>query len=308
MRGTIRLCVVLMFLSSALWGCGGSSDVLKKVPPTLNMVKSRDGYVKRVAVALTLAPPTTIGQGAGELYFKSLAGAIAGESNRLRLVAPGDSGFPEFMTQLVRGSVAYPNAPVLSKEARQAGYQGVVVAAVRDIRVSTIRTGLFWFRRTRYLIHFDVTADLYDPYSAAKVVSGVMESKVRISEDDYENYVSGVASSIEELDEEIADAAEELGERIGEALSDLPWKATVAGTDGDRVFLPAGAGVGLREGDRLAVFEGSRLMTGDQGEQFVAPGQQVGMVHITAASEQKAEAKVTAPGKIQIGDIVVPVR
>ncbi len=308
MRGTIRLCAILMLISWFSFGCGGSAASLKKVPPTINTVKSSDRYAKRVALALTMTPSTAAGQGAGSIYFKSLIQAIAQKDSRFRLVAPGDDGFPDFMAELARGAVEDPDAPVLCRRAREAGYQGLVVAAVRDIRVSTIRTGLLWFRKTRYLIHFNVTADCYDPYSAAKIVSGVAEQKVRIDENDYEDYLSGRATAIEPLEEEIAEAAETLGGRIGKALSHLAWKASVAGIDGGRVLLPVGSVLGLREGDRLAVFEGRRELTGQQGERFIAPGYQVGMVQVTAVADNAAEVRVSSTGDIKKGDIVVPIR
>ncbi len=308
MRGTIRLCAVLMIVTWALSGCGGSPDLLKKAPPTINTVKSADRYTKQVALVLSETPPNAMGQGAGALYFETLVRAIAEENSGFRLVKPGDEGFPDGMAGFARGTAGIPNGPALSHIARQAGLQGVVVAAVRDIHFSTIRTGILWFRKTRFLVNFDLTADLYDPYSAAKVVGGVLESKVRISEDEYEDYLRGSITVIEDLDEEIADAAEDLGESIGEALTKLPWKASVVGTDGDRVFLPAGSGVGIREGDELVVFEGRKLLTGKDGEQFIAPGYKVGTVQVTAVADQKSEAQSSTPEKIQNGDIVVSIR
>jgi hypothetical protein len=308
MRRTTRLCVILILVSWAFLGCGGSANLLKKVPPTINTVKASHRYVKRVAAMLVQTPSTAVGQGAGELYFKTLTDAIADEDSRSRLVTPEDNGFPGFMAGLFRGPGSDPDVGALSRGGRQAGYQGVLVAAIRDIRVSTVRTGILWFRKTRYRAHFSVTADLYDPYSAAKIVSGVIESKVRISEGEYEDYQRGTVTSIEELNEEIADAAEDLGEQIGEALSDLMWKAAVAGTAEDRVIIPAGSGVGLKEGDRLAVFESRRQLAGRQGEQFIAPGHQVGTLQVSVVTEYKAEALLSTEGKIQNGDIVVPVR
>lgn len=308
MRGASRLCAVLMCATMALLGCGGSGSLLKKAPPTINTVKSADRYLKQVALVLSETPPNNMGQRAGGLYFDTLVRAVAAENSRLRLVVPGDDGFPGRLAEFASGPAGLPNGPALSQAARQAGLQGVVVAAVRDIRFSTIRTGVLWFRKTRFLINFNLTADLYDPYSAAKVVGGVIESKMRISEDDYEDYSRGSINVIEGLDEEIADAAEDMGESIGEALSELPWKAAVVGTEGDRVFLPAGYDVGIREGDQLAVFEGRRFLTGIQGEQFIAPGYQVGRVQVTAVADQKAEARSSAPAKIQNGDIVVSTR
>ena len=308
MHGTTRLCIHLLLVSLWVGGCGGSGVSLKKVPPTINSVKSGKGYLKQVAVVLSQSPASAVGQGAGALYFKSLVKAIAEEDSSFRLVKPGDNGFPGFLVESTRRSVGDPDVNALSRGGRQAGFQGLVVAAVRDIRVSAIRTGLLFLRKTRYQLHFDVTADLYDPYSGAKVVSGVMESKVRISEIDYEDYLSGTVSSFEDLDEEIAEAAEDLGESIGEALSELPWKAAVVGSDGDRIVIPAGSGVGLKEGDRFSVFEGRRQLAGNEGALFIAPGYQVGTIHVTAVAEQSAEAQASTPDTIQDGDIVVPVR
>jgi hypothetical protein len=310
MCGLTRFCVVLTVVSWALLGCGGSGDLLEKIPPTINTVKPSNRYAKQVAAVLAQTPSTAVGQEAGALYFKTLAHAVADEDSRSMLVTPEDKGFPGFMAVLAsgHGSMPNPDMTALLRGARQAGYQGVVVAAIRDIRVSTIRTGLFWFRKKRFLVHFALTADLYDPQLAAKVVSGVVESEVRISENDYESYKSGTAITIEELEEEIVDAAEGLGEQIGEALSDIMWKVTVRGTEGDRVVIPAGSGVGLKEGDRFIVFEGRRQLEGQQGEQFIVPGYQVGTFQVDAVADQKAEARASAEGKIQYGDIAVPVR
>lgn len=308
MRGPIRLCVALILVSLVFYSCGGSGDLLKKVPPTINTVKPRNRYVKQVAAVLIQAPRTAVGQGAGTLYFKTLVKAVSEEDSRSRVVTPEDSGFPEILKPFSGGSISDLDVAILTRGARQAGYQGVLVAAVRDIRVDTIRTGLLWFRKKRYLIQYTVIADLYDPYLGAKVVSGVMESSAKISIDDYEGFQKGTISAIKELDEGMVDAAEELGEQIGEALSDLMWKAVVTKVEGDRVFLAAGSDVGLKEGERFVVFQGGRLLDGQQGQQFVVPGFQVGTLQVSVVTDRTAEAKATPAGKIKDGDIVVPVR
>ncbi len=311
MRKSTRFLVVLILLPWVLWGCGGSGNLLEKVPPTINTVKASDRYIKQVAAILVHTPSNAVGRAAGSFYFKTLIHEIADEDSRSRLVTPEDKEFPGFMDALAHAgdeSMPDPDMTTLCQGARQAGYQGLVVAAIRDIRVSTIRSGILWFRKQRYLAHFSVTADLYDPYVSAKVVSGVVESKVRISENVYESYRSGTASSIEKLDDEMVDAAEALGERIGEALSDMKWKVAVRGTEGDRLVIPAGTSVGLKEGDRFIVFDGRRQLAGQQGERFIVPGYEVGTFQVDAVAEQKAEGRASAEGKIQYGDIAVPVR
>jgi hypothetical protein len=311
MRKCTRFLVTLIVLPWALWGCGGSGNLLEKVPPTINTVKASNRYVKQVAAILIHTSSTAVGQAAGSFYFKTLIHEIADEDSRSRLVTPEDKDFPGFMDALPHAgheSMPNPDMTALCQGAREAGYQGVVVAAIRDIRVSTIRSGILWFRKQRYLVHFSVTADLYDPYVAAKVVSGVLESKVGISKNEYESYRSGTASSIEKLNDEMVDAAEGFGEQIGEALSDMKWKVAVRGTEGDRLVIPAGSNVGLKQGDRFVVFDGRRQLAGQQGEQFIVPGYEVGTFQVDAVAEQKAEGRASAGGKIQYGDIAVPAR
>lgn len=308
MRGLIRLCVALILLFGALCSCGGSGDLLKKVPPTINTVKPHNRYVKQIAAVLIQTPPTAVGQAVGALYFKNLVKAAADEDSHSRLVTPEDDAFPESLDRFAGGMMPDPDMTALAKGARQAGYQGVLVAAVRDIRVDTLRTGLFWFRKTRHVAQFTVTADLYDPYLGAKVVSGVMESRVKISVDDFEGYQNNTVSAMEELDEAMVDAAEDLGEQIGEALADLIWKAAVVETEGDRAVIPVGSEVGLKKGERFVVFQGGRQLEGQQGEQFIVPGYQVGTLQVSAAADHKTDAQATPAGKIKIGDIVVPVR
>jgi hypothetical protein len=251
-----------------------------------------------------------VGKEAGAFYFKALIHEIADEDSRSRLVTPADKDFPGFMDALThpaQESMPNPDMTTLCQGARQAGYQGVVVAAIRDIRVSTLRSGILWFRKQRYLLHFSVTADLYDPYEAAKVVSGVLESKVNISKNDYESFRSGTATSIEKLDDEMVDAAEGLGEKIGDALSDMKWKVAVRGTEGDRLVIPAGSSVGLKQGDRFVVFDGRRQLAGQEGERFIVPGYEVGAFQVDSVAEQNSEGRASTKGKIQYGDIAVPV-
>jgi hypothetical protein len=308
MPNPTRLIVVLLILPWFFLSCGGSKNLLKEIPTTINTVKSGNGYKKKIAVALTQSPATALGRTTGELFFKTLVDAIRDEDSRSLLVYPGDAGYPEIMAKLSNLSSAPINAVALAEAGRQAGYQGMVTAAVKDIHVSARKTGLLWFRNTRYFIHYGVTVDLYDPYTAAKIVSKVIEAYTKISEDDYDAFKRGQASSFEDLNDEIENVAEDLGEIVGEALEAMKWKTTVVKVQQGRVFVPSGRQAGVGEGDRLVLFEGRRRLEGRQGERFIAPGYKLGEIRIVAVSEQMAEATVPNPVKVQVGDILIPAK
>jgi len=303
-----RLLVVMLFLSWSCWGCGGPKDLFEQIPDTINTVKASNDYRKQVAVVLTAAPPTAIGRTVGGIYIKTLADAIRDEDGRTLLVSPGDAEFPGFMAALATSASTSINTVDLAEAGRQAGYQGLVLAAVQDVRPEAKKTGIFWFRKMRFFFHYNLIVDLIDPYTASKTVSKVIEASVKVSEDDYEAYQSKEGSTIEDLNDAIADVAQDLGELIGQALKDEPWKAAVSRIQDGRLYIRVGRQAGVQTGDRLALFEGRRVLQGKQGQQFTAPGYKLAEVQVAAVTEQMVEAQVPNPEKVQVGDIVIPVK
>lgn len=303
-----RTLLFLVFVAWAHLGCGGSSDLLKEIPASINTVKSGNELVKQVAAILIQAPDSGPGQTAADLYLKTLVQAIGDEDARLNLLTPQDAGFPGFMATLVDTHSASRNAASLSEQGRQAGFQGLLTATVGDIRAVTKKTGIFWMRKTRYLIQYTVTIDLYDPCTAAKIVSDVIEGSTKISEEEYGRLQAGHTFSIAALNEKMKKAAQDHGELIGKTLQNHQWRAAVSKVQADRILIPVGRNTGLAQGDRLAVFEGRRQLEGKGGEKYIVPGLQVGEVQITAVAEQMVEAKAMNAEDIQAGDIVVPIK
>lgn len=308
MHGAIRLMVLLLFFALTSWGCGGSPNLLKEIPTTVNTVKSAKGHIKQVGLVLIHAPNTAVGKIVGERYLKALGDAVLNENGRLNLLRPQDSEFPNFLVELAEASSSSIDAVSLSEQGRQAGYQGLIAAAVDDIRPVAKKTGMFWMRKTRHYIQYSVTVDLYDPYTAAKIISEVKEGTIQISEGDYDNLKAGTATSIDALNEAIEDVAGDHGERIGESLADHQWKSAVVKVQDGQIFIPAGPKSGLQEGDRLAVFEGRRLLENNYGGKFTAPGIKVGELQITAIDGQMTEAKALNAESIRKGDIVIPIK
>lgn len=303
MFGIIRLVWLLVPLSLTLWGCGGAPHLLKELPTTINTLRYAKTAIKIVPAALVEAPDTPLGRDVAALYFTTLVEAIGNEDGRSKLLTPRSSDFPSYLKTPDQGAAAG-----LSEKSRNAGHQGFVLASVNDIRTVAKKTGIFWFRKIRHFINYTVTVDLYDPYTAAKIVNEVVEGTIKISENDYDAYLAGTAVSISALNKEIGEVAGDLGKIIGGALKDQQWRAAVAGIEDNRIVIPAGRYNGLEEGDRLAVFGGRRVLQGIAGALYFAPGVQVGEIQITSVSDGIAEAKALTSNGIQPGDIVVPLK
>jgi hypothetical protein len=310
MRSAARICVVLCTTILICWGCAGSKDILKSVPATINTVNPAKGLNKKIAIALTHTPPTAIGRQVGDLYLRSLIDAIHAEGHQLQLVTSRDADWPDDMTGLVQETLMPGNVLELAAKVRLAGYNGWASARIENMWPVTRKTGFFWFRKDRYYIFLQLTLAVYDPFSGAKIFDEVVETSIEVGEDGYNAFKSGAAVDLENLNEAIADVASDFGEHAAEAINRQPWLTGVVRVEGDRIFLSAGVQAGLRGAERLAVFEGRRIVEGQNGARFIIPGYEVGEIEIVHVTERMSEAKdlTAADGtNIQAGDIAVAI-
>lgn len=290
----------------ALFGCAGSMENVLSQNQTIMTITPVSGHVKKVAMVQTPLPDGLFDQKSGDLFFTTLAKKIRQESAELLLQTSEEEGVPDFMAALA-GSARPINAEALSREGRRSGYNGLITTAVHNIRTESYKSGIFWFRKTRHRIMFEVTLDLYDPFTGSKVMSVLEEDSAVISKGAYDDYKGGAITPIEDLDDVLVDLAEEIGEAVAETLADLPWQVSILQADGQRVHLPAGGQAGLQVGQRLAVIQGQRLVNGVQGESFIVPGKKIGEIIITQVGDQTAYAKVAKNTKVESGDIAIPI-
>lgn len=267
--------------------------------------RSRD-YLKRTAIALNTEGG---GRFAGEeaLFGETLIATIRERANRLELIAPRDSGFPEFLRR--PDPFVSPEANfVLSGQARAQGYHYLLQGDVLDVSTSERKTGIWWFRKTRYFMTIAVALDVYDTFTAAKVSSQVQEQTVRIQAGEYEDFLAGMPQPLSAVDGAIVRMARDLGRQAARQMMATPWKTVVTAVDREHVDLAAGEAAGLRVGDRWAVFEGRRIVDGYGGERFIAPGYRVATIRLTAVTASSARARTDDAASIQVGDIAVPIR
>ncbi len=311
MRSAARISVVLWISVLICWGCAGSRDALKNVPTAINQVNPAKGLNKKIALALTQTPSSAIGRRAGDLYFKSLVDAIRDDGRHLQLVTRQDTQWPDNMTEMIQAAALSGHFLDLAEKIRLAGFNAWACARIEKIWPVTRKTGIFWFRKDSYFIHLELSFAVYDPFTGAKILDDVVETSAKVSEDDYNAFKSAAAVEIDNLNETIVEIASDLGEHAAKVLNDQPWQTSVVGVEGGRIVLSAGTQSGLRAGDRLAAFEGRRIMEGQNGERFIVPGNKIGDLEVVRVSEQASEAKERAAsdgGKIQAGDIAVAVK
>ncbi len=302
----IAIAVVFVFVAG-LPGCAGKT-VHGPMPATLATIDPAKGYNQKVAIVLTGTPATALGRRMGDLYLSTLIRTIRDKDHRVVLVTPGDEDYPAFLDRLAGPTEKPVDAFDLAAQGRSAGYVGLILARLRGIRPYAKKTGVLWFRKVRHFVSFDLTVDLYDPITAAKIVDRVEEVTVKISDTDSDAIRDDASSDIEPLSEEIVDHGEDLGESLADSLKAHFWRTSVVKVEAQRVYLPAGTDAGLAPGTRLAVFQGRRIIEGLDGERFIVPGTQTATIRISVADKHGAEAMNLDGGEIQVGDIAVPIK
>jgi hypothetical protein len=311
MRTAVRLGLAFWMVLLTCWGCAGSRDAMAVLPKTLNTVEPAKGFTKRVAVALTWTTPTDFGRRIGDIYYRALVDAMREQAPGIQLVTRTDGQWPDLLGEKDQKSPLPADAPAVAGKARIAGLNGWAWARVESLQQVARKTGILWFRKERYFIFAELSFSVYDPFTGAKLIDKVVETSTPVSKAEYDTMKAGGATAIADLDEVVADAGTDIGEQAAEVLEDQPWQAAVIGVQGKRIFLSAGASAGLRSGERLAVFAGGRMIQGQDGEQFVVPGPEVGLIEIVRVAEGVSEATVESAsggGRIQAGDIAAAVQ
>ena len=132
-----------------------------------------------------------------------------------------------------------------------------------------------------------------------------LEKKVRIDKSEFENAKAGQWEAIAPLPDFLEDLAVNLARQAAANLEALRWQTSVTKVQNDHVTLAAGRLHNLSPGDRLAVFEGRQIISGPQGQTYIAPGYRVADIRILDVDEQSSEAAIEDGEPVQAGDVAV---
>lgn len=305
MRGVLALFGTAMAAFLLLNGCAKPMFTRSEQRPSFYEVANKsEHFVKKAAISVKPGAVTYIGRQADALLLQKLTDTIRKKNEGLRLLTPADADYPAFMK--VYHPISIKDAFFVTQTARRQGYHSLLQAGVENIRVHEKKTGMWWFRKTRYFMTVVVSLDAFDTFTAAKMYGEVREKTVPVDPDTYAAFLSGSAQNIEQIDALIVDMAGELGEQAADAIAESKWVTSVAEVQNPHISLTSGSSAGLRVGDRLSIFEGRRVIDGLDGEKFIAPGYKVADVQITAVDETGAQASLAEPADIRPGDIAVP--
>lgn len=308
MRRCLALICLMILTGLFLEACAKPTYVRVDQRLGFSEVKTNNGkYPRSMAVVPVTVEDTLLARQTQDLFLQQVVATIREESGPLVILLPDDSGMPDYLRTpglLDQASDAF----ALCQKARLDNVQYLVRAQLLNIAAEERKTGIWWFRKTRYFVDADVALDIYDTTTGAKLFSQAQTAETKVDVTDYESLQSGTPYEIPRLNDIVADMARELGEAVAEAIQGSRWMTPVRDVKANQIILSVDKADEVKIGDRFVIFEGRQIVSGPDGGKYVVPGYKVTEGTVIAVESQKVVVTPDAQVGIQPGDIACPAK
>lgn len=306
MRRCFALICLIILTGLLINACAKPAYVRVDQRPAFSEVKTNNGkYPRTMAVVPVTVEDTLLARHTQDLFLQQVVAAIREESGPLVLLLPDDSGMPAYLKTpglLDQASDVF----TLCQKARLDNVQYLVRAQLLNIATEERKTGIWWFRKTRYFVDADVALDIYNTTTGAKLFSKAQTAESKVDVADYESLQSGTPYEIPRLNDIVADMAQELGEAVAEAIQDSRWMTPVRDVRANQIILSVDKADEVNTGDRFVIFEGRQIVSGPDGGKYIVPGYELTEGTVIAVESQKVVVAPEGRVSIQPGDIACP--
>ncbi len=307
-RSTLRQSRFLLpLLVLALVGCGIASSYRSADKETIRDF-SGSGYRMRVGVMSLDNTTRFTGTQVAAPFVQRFLERMQQESGDARALLPGEVGAPTFLWDPPRLANGELDVFGLSAMARREGINVLVRPVLMDVRVRKEDTGFWIFKGIAYYLRIQTAASVFDAVTGARLSLALRADEVEIDDQQAAMFEAGQAVPIDDLTAVVEEMGEELGEQTGEVIKGSRWLAAVIAVDDGSGLISAGSASGLAVGDRLAVLDGSTVLTSVDGQRYRVPGPKIGEVVVrqvtprTARVSPESESGSLPP----VGSVVIP--
>ncbi|MDA8141319.1 MAG: hypothetical protein M0036_21970 [Desulfobacteraceae bacterium] len=308
MRRSILLLWVTFAAGLVCCACAKPDFVRSNPRLTFSEAKTNpSAYKKKAAIVAPRVATTPYAQTAETILSQQIIETIRNSDHDLILLDQKTNQLPDYLKTsnlFIESKTVYG----ICEKARSDGFQFLLQARVLNVAPQKRERGIWWFRKMRYYIAVDLGLDIYDAITAAKLMNQVKSTEVEVRQSDYEEMVAGHAGEIREVNELVADMAQTLGHEAISAIRNAMWMAPVIDIQDNRIIFAVAGSAGVKVGDHWMIFEGRRVVTGAEGEQYIAPGYKLADARVVAVEQSKVIATVEGQNDIRPGDIGCPSR
>jgi hypothetical protein len=300
-----RLAVVTIFaIAFILAACSLPRRYYSAQQESIRDLPVLDRYVKRIGVASFIDLSGTARSDLVRSFESTLSAALGRNCGNVEIVLGTAADAPVFLKPSPRTADTF----TLAQTARRAGFQVVVRGRLLSLNHRVDRSGWSRFRKSHHFIDLRLQAEAVNTATATKIAQHSQMITLPIDEDTGAAIDAGNRFDLPELAETIVDVSIDLTLKLCLNIRTHPWETVINTIRGGEMVLAATPAAGLEPGDRLAVFEGSRTVTGYDDERFVLAGFRQGTVVVANKSGDEILARGEEGGVFPAGSILVPVR
>jgi hypothetical protein len=265
-------------------------------------------YVKRIGIA---AFADLSGTARGDLVKSvetTLSAAIDRNCGEVAVILSTAADAPAFLKidpQMDKGAA---DTFTMAQTARRSGFQMIVRGRLLSLNHRVDRSGWARFRESHHFLDLRLQAEAVNAITAAKIAQHSETITLPVDEETGAAIDAGERFDLPELAEALTDVSIDLALKLCISIRAHPWETVIRTVRGGDMVLAAAPAAALQPGDRLAVFDGRRTITGYDGERFILPGFRQGTVVVAAESGGELLVTGEAGGVFPVGSILVPVR
>lgn len=297
---------LLLFLVS-MTGCSTYTSIEKSTKKMVRDFRAPESDLKkRIGIAFFENKTTFADKGLEGKFIEDLTGTIRSSCPDILLEKPGDPGYPDDLSRVPRKAFGWIDNFDLAKTGRRLGLNSIVAGTLINITPNNKKKGIWWLKDTHYYVQVQITVQVYDTETGAKLLDESFMHEIEIDEWDLESIHVDSEIKMLVLDEAFKIIADHMGEKICNAVVLQPWTGFITSIDADRIMINSGGKIGLKTGDLFEVFDSSGIFEGVGGQRFFIPGLKVGEIKITAVYPDTAEAVLVSGRDIRSGFSIRP--
>jgi hypothetical protein len=306
MQRSLTIIMALLIGSAYMAGCTLPVSYRKAPQKAIEDAYLPGHFKKRIAL-LKLDNRSSYYRANSEHTFQTtLTKGIRRSGPDLILVTPADKGFPASFRQPPRKASGSIDNFALSQIARQEGFNAVVIGTLVGLAVRETKEGMWWFREDHAYLKIHFVLEIYDPHSAAMLLSEAFLHEFEITPDEGRRIKASREADLPQLTDIVKNIANNMGKRVTNILTNMLWTASVVAMEGEHLVIPFGQEANVRVGDELEAYDGSRTIQGAADEKFILPGFKLGEIRIAKVWPDRSEGLPISGDPIPVGSMVVP--
>lgn len=241
-------------------------------------------------------------------FQAALSAALGRNCGKVELIESDATDAPAFLMNPPLLENGQTDTYAIAQVARRSGFQVIVMGQLISLRHRVDRSGWASFRETHNFLDLRLQVVALDALTGIRIGQDSKLITLPINANTGAAIDADASVDLPELTEAVKETGVAMALKLCTPIRTYPWQTVVIEIRSTEMILAAHPTAGLRVGDRLAVFDGSRIMNGNGGERFVMSGFRQGTVSITSLADGAVAAKSEAGETFPVGSILVPVR